>query len=252
MVRVTDEDLALIHPLKRDPETGEPYLQLAPPYAHIVLTPQRLSDVPAVVENLNDPRIHKNLIGPPLPYFHGDAVDWLTSGRTDSEYALARIRAGKPFVEAVVTRAIRDISNSSIAEAKLIGDCCIDRHGFDDILDADLSERLDKENAAKATGDPTITWSVGDWIDPAHQGQGIMTAVIATLIREWCIPKMNTRIIFASAFMGNRASVRVFEKNGFRNLPDAPDVLQLPDAKGGGRMGLHRLEWRLEEQAREE
>lgn len=73
-----------------------------------------------------------------------------------------------------------------------------------------------------------------------------MTVVLRTLIDEWCIPRMNARHIFASAFMGNRASVRVFEKNGFKSLPDAPDVLQLSEAKGGGWMGLHRLEWRLE------
>lgn len=44
-----------LRPLKLDTGTGEPYLQLDAPFSHIVLTPPRLSDWPALVENLNDP-----------------------------------------------------------------------------------------------------------------------------------------------------------------------------------------------------
>ena len=42
-----------------------------------------------------------------------------------------------------------------------------------------------------------------------------MTAAIGTIIREWAIPRMNAHRVVAAPYVGNVASVRVFEKNGF-------------------------------------
>ena len=84
-------------------------------------------------------------------------------------------------------------------------------------------------------------------MDPAWHGQGIMTAVIRALVHDWAVPRMNARHICVSIVAGNIASVRVFEKNGFKRLPDVHNVVQMPESKGGLLTGLHRLEWRLEE-----
>ena len=37
--------------------------------------------------------------------------------------------------------------------------------------------------------------------------------------------------------------MRVFEKMGFRRLPDVPDWGSIAESKGGGRTGLHVMEW---------
>ena len=58
-------DDANLHPLKVDPETGEVYLQLPAPHEHIVMTLQRESDAPLLVQHFNDPRIYMNLSGTP-------------------------------------------------------------------------------------------------------------------------------------------------------------------------------------------
>lgn len=235
-----------LHPLKIDPASGEPYLQLAPPYAHIVLTPQRRSDIPVVLKNLNDPRIYMTLVGPPLPYREEHALDWMGRCGAAAEKALAAARAGAQFVDACPVRAIRDISNSSIADAPVIGDCGIDRFYAHSDQDSEDALRLGKENQAKEVGDPTITWTFGDWVAPEYHGQGIMTAVVKNIIEQWAIPRMNARHIIASAHLGNRGSVRVFQKNGFKSLPDVLDIVKIAENKGGGRTGLHVLEWRYE------
>ena len=64
-----------------------------------------------------------------------------------------------------------------------------------------------------------------DLIDGAHEGQGIMTAVIRALIEQWLIPRMNGHYIKGFAMLGNRGSVRVFEKNGFVHVRDVPDIV---------------------------
>ncbi|EJD37536.1 acyl-CoA N-acyltransferase [Auricularia subglabra TFB-10046 SS5] len=243
-------DAELLHPLKIDPETGEPGLQLVPPYAHIILTPQRRSDVPVFLKHLNDPRIYSYL-GTALPYLEEHALKWIGRCNTTSEQVLVAAREGVKFLETCPVRAIRDISSSGIADARVIGDCGMDRYRFDSLAEGlrDDAPKLEKENAAKEVGDPTISWTIGDWIDPEYQGQGIMTAVVRAMIEQWAVPRMNARHIIAAIYLGNRASVRVFEKNGFESLPDVHDIVKIAESKGGGRTGLHVLEWRYKPEA---
>jgi len=70
-----------------------------------------------------------------------------------------------------------------------------------------------------------------------------MTAVVRTIIEQWAIPRMNAHKIKVSALTGNRGSVRVFEKCGFVYTGDIPNVVKIQESKGGGRTGLHMLEW---------
>ncbi|KZV99030.1 acyl-CoA N-acyltransferase [Exidia glandulosa HHB12029] len=238
-----------LHPLKVDPATGEVYLQLAAPYSHIVLTPQRRSDSPLLVQHFNDPRIYECLIGPPYPYLEEHARGWYDRTAPIAEAALADLRAGKQYVGAVPVCTIRDTrtSDGKVADAKIIGDMSMSRCLFYDMHDTALAQRLSEENAAKEVGDPSIVWIIGDWLDPAYHGQGIMTAVVRFVIHEWAVPRMNVRHIRVNAFLGNRGSVRVFEKNGFETLPDLLDVVRLSESRGGKLMSLHILEWHLED-----
>ena len=93
------------------------------------------------------------------------------------------------------------------------------------------------------------TDAYADWLNASHRGQGVMSAVVKTLMQEWAIPRMNVRFMIVSAYIGNRASLRVFEKNGFSYVKDVQDVIQFPESKGGGMKGLHVLEWRYEPHA---
>lgn len=73
-----------------------------------------------------------------------------------------------------------------------------------------------------------------------------MTAVMRALVYDWARPRMNAHDFFVSAFVGNRGSVRVFEKIGFTPLPDVQNVVRLNETRGGRIMSLHRLELHLE------
>jgi RimJ/RimL family protein N-acetyltransferase len=69
-----------------------------------------------------------------------------------------------------------------------------------------------------------------------------MTAAFATLLREWCIPRMGMHRMRVNVLTGNRASVRVFEKNGFVLTGAAQGCINLR----GKMAGLDVLEWKLD------
>jgi len=48
-----------LHPLQVNPRTGEPFLQLPSPHEHIIITPLRLTDKPAIIDILNDKAVHR-------------------------------------------------------------------------------------------------------------------------------------------------------------------------------------------------
>jgi hypothetical protein len=58
------------HPLQRDPDTGELYLPLGE-HSNIRLTPYRDSDVPELIQLLNDESICRWVESPPYPYLQG-------------------------------------------------------------------------------------------------------------------------------------------------------------------------------------
>jgi len=75
-----------------------------------------------------------------------------------------------------------------------------------------------------------------------------MTAALGTLLREWAIPMMNVRRMHVSAFAGNKGSVRVFEKNGFKHVDTVDECIDLADCGRHGKVGLHVLDWKIEDQ----
>lgn len=42
-----------------------------------------------------------------------------------------------------------------------------------------------------------------------------MSDALETVMREWCVPRMRVRRVIGLTMSGNKASGRVFEKNGF-------------------------------------
>jgi len=81
-----------------------------------------------------------------------------------------------------------------------------------------------------------------DYLDAAYHGQGIMTDVLDTVLHEWAIPRVNVKHILTGAFIGNRGSVRVFEKNGFRMTRTVNELCLVR----GEMKGLHVLEWKAD------
>ncbi|KAF7165390.1 hypothetical protein CNMCM5623_009555 [Aspergillus felis] len=89
-----------------------------------------------------------------------------------------------------------------------------------------------------------LTWTE-DYLSPTHHGKGIMTAVIKAVVEEWAVPRMNARVIKASAYAENRASMRVFEKNGFQLEFELEDWAVVPLDRGGGVKSIVVLVWEM-------
>lgn len=69
-----------------------------------------------------------------------------------------------------------------------------------------------------------------------------MTDAVETLLHDWAIPRMKVRKILTGVFVGNEASLRVFQKNGFvlkRRIEEYKEVR-------GKMRGLYVLEWELD------
>lgn len=73
-----------------------------------------------------------------------------------------------------------------------------------------------------------------------------MSVALRTIIDEWAVPRMNAKRVYGLAFTVNKASVRVFEKNGFTLFDTVDDIVEIKESKGGGRVGLHFLERKFE------
>lgn len=68
-----------------------------------------------------------------------------------------------------------------------------------------------------------------------------MTDAVETMIHDWAIPRMKAQKIVCGAFTGNPASVRVFEKNGFKTKSIIEDAVEVR----GRKRGIHIMEWLL-------
>lgn len=50
-----------------------------------------------------------------------------------------------------------------------------------------------------------------------------MSDAIETILHDWVVPRMAVKKVVVSAFVDNRASIRTFEKNGFKSISVIPD-----------------------------
>ncbi|KAH9486387.1 hypothetical protein JR316_0000451 [Psilocybe cubensis] len=234
-------------PLERNPLTQEPFLRLRQ-HKNVIMTPMRWDDAPHIAALLNDPRVYKWLMYTPYPYTHEDGEEWiqLTKPKLDAILQELQIAQGQDELKIVGGApicSIREIQEDGTD--KYIGSLDIIRCLEVALLDVDTKEAQQKADRNKilGKGDPDIIWSFGDYLAPSHHGQGIMTDAINTLLHDWAIPRMNVHRIICSAFLGNRGSVRVFEKNGFVMTR----TIQEHAVVRGELRGSHILEWTMEE-----
>ncbi|KAJ7492083.1 hypothetical protein FB451DRAFT_1216925 [Mycena latifolia] len=232
-----------LHPLEVNPTTGEPFLRLAS-HKNIILTPTRLSDGPAIIPLLNDERVYYWLSSPPFPYLPEHAVWWLNQAKEKSDKLLAELEAarGDPtlkIVDGCPVSTIREVKDDGTDV--FLGSIVLDLAGQPWELEG--SGRLSQETPRRDPSDPDI-WTLGDYLAPSHHRQGIMSDGFKTLLREWGIPRMGVRRMVVTALAGNKGSVGVFEKNGFKLRKTIDDAI---DVRGTMR-GVHVLEWTLEDE----
>ncbi|KAJ7708904.1 GNAT domain-containing protein [Mycena rosella] len=196
--------------------TGEPFLRLPAPFTNIIITPPPMSDVEPSIAILNNPAvgIWMGPMGAGPAYTASKAEQWLTKVKAETDIVMQEVRSATsgPFSGCPV-RHIREVREDGTDV--FIGDLGFARSSWTEVLDADEKARLAAENNARAVGDPDIVWHVGYYLAPSHQGRGVMTAAVKTIITQWGIPYMGAKCIRSSAFEGNPGSIKVLEKNGF-------------------------------------
>jgi len=239
-----------LHPLQFDLSRGEPFLRLPNPNDNIIITPPRMNDAPYAVQYLNDLSIVKWLEGPPYPYTEDDADSWMRMIKGTSDGVLKELREaaeadpGGPLITVggCPVRAIREVKEDG--SQVFIGDVGGHRCLFAGVEDPVEKARVDQENSQRDVGDPEIIWCIGDYLAPSHQGRGIMSAAVGTLMHGWMIPRMGVRQIRSEAYTGNIGSVRVFEKNGFV-VEETFDYIK-PKVLNSGQVqtGTHIMWWR--------
>lgn len=160
----------------------EPYLPLplttSPP---LLLTPQRPTDVPRIVDTLTDPAVGLQLIGPPWPFTGADAHSWGELLRVQAEEVfrelkarteLAQVTTEEPLEGGIGGAAPAGTRRWPIPAPKMhalrradtgdwAGDFGVTRWQFDDVADPAERKRLIDENEAKDTFDPTVIWTYG-------------------------------------------------------------------------------------------
>ena len=82
------------------------------------------------------------------------------------------------------------------------------------------------------------------YLAPSHHRQGIMSAVLKALLKEWMVPKMNCQTIWVANFPCNEASLGTFVKNGFKIAGEKENAIVHREEL----RTIRRLRWKLEEQ----
>ncbi|KAL5528335.1 hypothetical protein ACEPAF_7471 [Sanghuangporus sanghuang] len=226
------------HPLKLNPRTNEIYLQLPPPHENIIITPPRKNDTDAIVEAMNDPRVYMTLLSPPFPYLREHAEAWLVSSiqACDTAYDKLKQAAAKDVDDRSPVVHVDGCPVSFLREVRKDGsDAYLGSIGifrsfrFQFLRDEERERSLSSRNLELPAGHPEIIWEIADHLVSSHHGRGIVTAVVRTLINDWAVPRMNAHVIYASAFTGNIASVRVFLKNGFEEFDQVENCLTIAE-----------------------
>ncbi|KAF2501952.1 hypothetical protein BU16DRAFT_426007, partial [Lophium mytilinum] len=223
---------------------------------HIILTPPRPTDGPGMIEMHNDPAIYMNLYSPPFPFTQESFEDFypIMSGTTQKaweEYlevvkwreerdrAVAErkeVEGSEKWVSAgLPVTCIRVAKEVVTGEEKMLGDFTIKRRRFAKIQDPEARAKRKAENDALPAGDPAIEWELGFYLSSTLHGQGVMPAVLRTMIQAFFIPFMNTHQISGGFFIHNNASRRVFEKNGFVFTGAVPNVFEIAESKAGAK-----------------
>ncbi|KAJ7919310.1 acyl-CoA N-acyltransferase [Mycena leptocephala] len=229
-----------LHPLEVNTKTGEPFLRLLS-HKNIILTPPRLGDAPFMIPLFNDERVYHWLSSPPFPYLPEDADWWLNEVKPLSDKLLAELEDARndatlKIVDGCPVRIIREVQEDGTEI--FLGDIGIDLAGQPWELEG--TGKLSQEMPRRDPSDPDI-WTLGDYLAPSHHRQGIMSDAFQTLLRQWAIPRMGVRRMVVTTLAGNKGSVGVFEKNGFKFRKTIEDAIEVRREM----RGVHVLEWIL-------
>jgi len=165
--------------LRVNPTTGEVFLRLPAPHENIIITPPRDSDGADIVLILNDPRVYKNLLGPPFPYHPHHAEEWLRTVKSNSDNILEDLRGGKTVVDGCPVQHIREVQPDGTD--LFLGDLSVTRNGWLEVTDRVLREKMTKENLEKPVGDPSIVWTLGGMSRSAVERPRLCTDVPQTI-----------------------------------------------------------------------
>ncbi|KAK2461506.1 hypothetical protein APHAL10511_005969 [Amanita phalloides] len=213
-----------LYPLQVNPLTGEPFLRLKR-HKNIIITPPRTEDAQHLLGPLNDERVHVWLSTVPYPYLLEHAETWiaLIKGKTDAileQLESARDEQEMVFTDGCPVRYLREIGEDGREE--FIGDIAMIRCNLGELMveegiDYDGKRAYEAKNNELAVGDARIVWSIGNFLVASQHGRGIMTDAVESVL-EWAKERMNARRVVVAALAENTASLRVFAKNGFREL----------------------------------
>ncbi|KAJ7334904.1 hypothetical protein DFH08DRAFT_785008 [Mycena albidolilacea] len=246
---------AQFSPLERNPATGELFLRLPSPHSTIILTPPRPSDAAAIAVIVNDPAVHPWL-GRPNDIFTLEEAQALVSEYTRASSAVIYALEESTALEGTITSAtpsvqceqlvpVADCPVRSIRELQAdgtdvyIGNIAFKRCNWHEVQSPER-DQLIAANNARPTGDPEIVWQVSDFLAPTHHRRGLMTVILATVLKQWAISRMRVHHLHVSVFTGNTGSVRVFEKNGFVLSGTVEHCIEIR----GEMRSLHVLDWK--------
>ncbi|KAJ7173545.1 hypothetical protein C8R46DRAFT_116654 [Mycena filopes] len=247
--------------LQYNPTTGEPFLRLPPPFANIIITPPRMSDVAPSVAIMDDPAVAPCMGNRVGQYTPEKAERWLARVKAQTDAVLAAQKDNGAPMSGCPVRHMREEradADGTGTDDVYIGDVGLVRSGWSEVLDAETRTRLANANAALPAGDPDIAWHIGcgcykfdlkffekdqrvhtaDYLAPSHQGRGLMTAAVKTMM-AWGIPSLKARRIRSSAFEDNPGSQKVLLKNGFVLVDKLVEHVQVGDEK----RTLYLFEW---------
>ncbi|GAA5981659.1 hypothetical protein JCM10908_004554 [Rhodotorula pacifica] len=225
----------------------EPYLPL--PFTNttatpLILTPQRPTDVPRIVEALTDPAVGMQLIGPPWPFKAEDAHSWGEFLRAQAEEVFRDLRrradavladpnaekgpvAGRWPIPAPRTHSLRRADTGEWA-----GDFGVNRWKFEDVVDEKERKRLIDENEAKEVFDPTVIWSYGFYLHPDLHGKGLMSLVLQSMLTTYFDDYLGANEVRGAAFASNPASLKTQERCGLMRYSSFME--DVSEGRGGG------------------
>ncbi|KAH8925100.1 hypothetical protein BT69DRAFT_1280030 [Atractiella rhizophila] len=185
-----------------DFQNKEPFVPLPDPLSAYRLTVWRKDDsrdIESLVKILNDGKVHPNLLRIPYPYKREDGEFYSNWRYDELKPTLDLLRASDNMNEftseslkACPFEVIRYSEDPAASGGRLLGMVA--------------ARKLDEG-----------TWELSDYLDPSEHGKGVMTACIGTTLTIFSNLQMNSTVQLwvAKPFVGNWASRRVFEKNGF-------------------------------------
>ncbi|KAJ7623739.1 acyl-CoA N-acyltransferase [Roridomyces roridus] len=224
--------------LEWNPTTNEPFLRLPAPFAHLILTPPRMSDVEPTVSILRDPKVAvwMGSMGPGREYTAARAESYLAKIIAETDVGVQEMKRGEHPFSTCPVRHLRE--ERAEGGDVYLGDVGIYRASWAHVDNREERARMVAENNARQAGDPEIVWHVGFYLAPSHHGRGITTAAVKALI-DWSVKWMGARRIISSTFTENHGSFRVQQKCGFVLVDTLVDHVPVGDEK----WSLHLTEW---------